>query len=81
MQGNVTSGVYVVVTVFDRIQLEGAVAARDERIFESLGAGRAAAGLVGIVRHLDVIHLEIGREADLRSLQQGDVADAAYRHE
>ena len=80
-QGHITPGADIVVGIFYRRNGEVTVAARNERIFESLAARGAAGGTVRGLGRLDIIDLEVRRETDLRGLKQGDVPPSRNRHD
>ena len=51
---------------------------RDERIFEDPASGNASGTLVGIGGGLDIVDLEVRREPEFRSLEQGKVSPSLY---
>ena len=57
------------------------MAARDERIFENLASSRAAGGFVRILGNLGVIYLQVRREIELRSLEEGYIPRSGERHD
>ena len=79
LQGLVRARTRIVITIGYGAQGKVAVAARDEGIFKGFAALRTAGG--HILRHLGVVHLEIGRESNHGRLQQGHVAASGHRHQ